>query len=75
METRDTQTGHHVKWIEWNWIVSIWKHMSQIKIIVDMEHMWTFTPVRLHDISLMEAALSYNFSPQTNAGFTFRSSL
>jgi len=56
---------NNAKWIDWNWIVSIWKHMSQIKITVDIEHMWTPTQVWHHDFSLMEAALSYNFSPKT----------
>jgi hypothetical protein len=54
----------HAKWINWDWIVSICKYTAQLQIVIDIEHMWIPLLVRDHDVSLMDSALKYNFSPQ-----------
>jgi hypothetical protein len=56
--------SRYAKWIKWDWIVSIWKYTSHLQIVVDIENMWTPLLVRDHDISLMDSAILYNFSPQ-----------
>jgi len=46
------------------WLVSAWKHMSQIGITIDVEDVWTPTIPRQSDAALMDVALQYNFSSQ-----------
>jgi hypothetical protein len=49
--------SRYAKWINWDWIVSIWKYTSHFQIVVDIENMWTPLLVRDHDISLMDSAI------------------
>jgi hypothetical protein len=56
--------SQYAKWIDWNWIVSIWKHMSQLQITVEVENMWAPSLLWSNDVTLMEVACQYNFLPQ-----------
>jgi len=45
------------KWIEGNWITSLWEFLSKASMTLDIEHHWTPTPARTHDCLLMDSAL------------------
>lgn len=45
---------HSSNWIDSNWLTSIWKHMHQLNINVNVERHWTTSLTRQHDIFLME---------------------
>jgi hypothetical protein len=53
---------HYSRWIENNWLASIWKHAHQIHITVDVEKHWIPHLTREHDIFLMELFQLHNFS-------------
>jgi len=44
------------------WLVSIWKHMSQIGYSLDIESAWTPPLSRQSDAALMDLAVKYNFT-------------
>jgi hypothetical protein len=44
------------------WLVSIWKHMSQIGFSLDIESAWTPPLSRQSDAALMDLAVKYNFT-------------
>jgi hypothetical protein len=46
------------------WLVSIWKHLSQIGFTLEVEDAWCPTLPRQNDASIMELAFLHNFSPQ-----------
>jgi hypothetical protein len=54
---------HYSRWIDSNWLTSVWKHTHQINLTVDVERHWTPSLVRQHDNFLMEIFQSHNFSP------------
>jgi hypothetical protein len=46
------------------WLVSIWKHLSQIGFTLEVKDAWCPTLPHQHDIAIMELAVLHNFSPQ-----------
>ncbi len=54
---------HFSRWIDQNWLTSIWKHTHQIHIKVEVEKHWIPTLAREHDNFLMEIFQAHNFSP------------
>lgn len=44
----------YAKWIDRTWLTSIWKHLSQLNIQLDIENAWHPTTVRQHDLILMD---------------------
>jgi hypothetical protein len=55
---------HYAKWVEQNWLTSIWKHTHQMNITVDVERHWIPILAREHDQFLMDELMRYSFSPQ-----------
>ena len=53
----------YAKWVEHNWLTSIWKHMHQLQINVEVERHWTPEKARQHDLILMDEFMKYNFTP------------
>ncbi len=53
----------YAKWVENNWLTSIWKHMHQLNIKGEVEHHWTPKRARQQDVILMDEILKYNFTP------------
>ncbi len=50
------------KWIDHWWLTSIWKHMHQLKITVNIEHHWAPKKYREQDIFLMDYAMQLHLS-------------
>jgi hypothetical protein len=46
------------------WLVSIWKHLSEIGFTLEVEDAWCPKLPHQHDIAIMELAVLHNFSPQ-----------
>jgi len=38
------------KWIDMCWVISIWKNMSQLRITIDVEELWTSQSTWEHEI-------------------------
>lgn len=52
----------YAKWIDCNWLVSIWKYLHQLNIQLELEEPWVPHPPRHNDIMLMDIVLRFNFS-------------
>jgi hypothetical protein len=55
--------NQYAKWIDHTWLTSIWKHMPQVNIVVEVEDHWVPKLAHTSDIMIMDAALTYNFPP------------
>jgi hypothetical protein len=53
---------HYARWIDHNWLTSIWKHTLQLKMSVEVEHHWLPTVSRVNDVLLMDFFMTLNFS-------------
>lgn len=53
----------YAKWIDQNWLASIWKHMHQLQIKVEVENHWTPRRARQNDVLLMDEFMKYNLTP------------
>jgi len=51
------------KWTNWTWVTSIWKHMIQLNITVDIENIWTLSMSLVNDIVLMDITKDMRLSP------------
>jgi len=52
------------QWVGEYWLVSIWRHMSQIGFTLEVENAWRPSLSCQHDIAIMDAAMQYNFTAQ-----------
>jgi hypothetical protein len=52
------------QWVGEYWLVSIWRHMSQIGFTLLVENAWRPSLSCQHDIAIMDAAVQYNFTAQ-----------
>jgi hypothetical protein len=53
----------YAKWIDHTWLTSIWKHLSQINLKLDIENAWLPQTVRQHDLILMDYFIHLNLTP------------
>jgi hypothetical protein len=51
------------KWVEVNWVTSIWWFTSILTVTLDIEQQWLPKLARINDAMIMDTALQYNFSP------------
>jgi len=51
------------KWVDYNWLTSLWQFTSQAKIVLDIEHKWLPQLPRENDAFIMDLALTYRFTP------------
>jgi hypothetical protein len=51
------------KWVEINWVTSIWWFTSSLGIIFDVEDQWIPHLARQNDQMIMDMALTFNFNP------------
>jgi hypothetical protein len=51
------------KWVEVNWVTSIWWFTSILKVTLDIEQQWLPKLARINDAMIMDTAPQYNFSP------------
>jgi hypothetical protein len=47
------------------WISFVWKHTHQLKIMIEIESLWTPLPTWQHDQSIMELTLQLNLHHNT----------
>lgn len=53
----------YTKWIDQNWLTSLWRALHKSKLIVQVKREWRPSLPRTHDIFLMDYFLRLNFKP------------
>jgi len=54
----------YAKWIEDNWLTSLWQFLSQLKMTLDIQHHWCPKISWVNDIFLMDLALTLSYNPR-----------
>jgi hypothetical protein len=52
---------YYAKWIDSNWLTSIWKYTSQLHLTIEVDDHWLPTSVWQNDKILMDVFLQFNF--------------
>ncbi len=58
------QYPSYAKWIDHNWLTSLWCFLHQIKFIVDVKREWLPVVCRQHDVFLMDSLIALRYSPK-----------
>jgi hypothetical protein len=54
----------HERWIEGNWLTSLWQLLSTLTMKLDIENYWVPLLARVNDIMLMDEAIRQSFTPR-----------
>jgi len=50
------------KWIEYNWITSVWSYVSSAKATIEIQHQWVPKISRQGDSMIIDQAMEFNFT-------------
>jgi hypothetical protein len=53
--------AQYANWMDHTWLTSVWKQMSQLNIVVEVQDHWVPTLAWTSNTMLMGIALTYNF--------------
>ena len=55
-----------LKYCQWTWLINVWDFLVSIEGTIHLEHKWTLTIQRTHDVFLMDAIMNHipHFPPK-----------